>query len=446
MLERKAKIVAIGALCIFFQPNAMSASIPLFNAINTKYKCDSAFKRYPVEAIKSIADLEELSIPEYYYQCGIADYPDNMHSAREWLTLSAQQGLAKAMFLLGQSYQLEDPTYHDEEKAVYWYQQAAKRNDVLAQAALANQYYYGKGIRKNLKKAVYWYKQAALQNNPESQFALAQCYEKGEGILPNGQKAVEWYFKAAERGFAPTFVRLGDISYYGQLGHLQDYGQASMWYRKAAEQDDAYAQYQLGSMLGSETGVKRNPSEAIKWLTLSAEQDYTQAESLLGRLFYSLKWYKRALPWLHRAAHKKEKFALTTLGEIYRYGKGLEENPRQSIVYYRQAAALGEVQAQALLGLSYQQGLGVPKNAHLAAHWYEKAGHQGNVLAQFNLSTLYWQGKGLKKDLVKAYAWSSVAADAGLESAIEARRLISTHLTPSQIQRAQTLANELIRN
>ncbi len=55
---------------------------------------------------------------------------------------------------------------------------------------------------------------------------------------------------------------------YGQ-GVVQDYKQAVAWYKKAAAQGYAPAQFNLGVMYGKGQGVARDYVEALKWLILA---------------------------------------------------------------------------------------------------------------------------------------------------------------------------------
>jgi TPR repeat protein len=60
-------------------------------------------------------------------------------------------------------------------------------------------------------------------------------------------------------------------------GLPQDQVQAAQWYRLAAEQGDAVAQYDLGQRYDLGVGVPVDRVEALKWLTLAAEQGQTDA-------------------------------------------------------------------------------------------------------------------------------------------------------------------------
>ncbi|MBQ4314147.1 MAG: sel1 repeat family protein, partial [Lentisphaeria bacterium] len=56
------------------------------------------------------------------------------------------------------------------------------------------------------------------------------------------------------------------------------------WYRKAAEQGHATAQYNLGLCYYLGQGVTKDLAEAVKWLRKSAEQGYKDAQKALVRM------------------------------------------------------------------------------------------------------------------------------------------------------------------
>ncbi len=64
-------------------------------------------------------------------------------------------------------------------------------------------------------------------------------------------------------------------------GVPQDYAEAVKWYRLAAEQGDASAQYNLGIMYINGKGVPQDYAEAVKWYRLAAEQ---------GMLMHNQSW------------------------------------------------------------------------------------------------------------------------------------------------------------
>jgi TPR repeat protein len=50
---------------------------------------------------------------------------------------------------------------------------------------------------------------------------------------------------------------------------LQDYAEAARWYRKAAEQGNAIAQTNLGTMYFQGQGVPQDYAEAVRWCNLA---------------------------------------------------------------------------------------------------------------------------------------------------------------------------------
>lgn len=57
----------------------------------------------------------------------------------------------------------------------------------------------------------------------------------------------------------------------------QNYQKAFEWYTKSANQGDAEAQYNLGTMYHNGRGVKQDLNTAKQWLTKACENGYTEA-------------------------------------------------------------------------------------------------------------------------------------------------------------------------
>jgi uncharacterized protein len=96
-------------------------------------------------------------------------------------------------------------------------------------------------------------------------------YEIGQGVPQNYAAAVGWYRKAADQGDADAQFNLGYMYANGQ-GVPQDYAAAVSWYRKAADQGQAAAQYNLGVMYANGWGVPQDDVRALMWINLSAAQ------------------------------------------------------------------------------------------------------------------------------------------------------------------------------
>ena len=110
-----------------------------------------------------------------------------------------------------------------------------------------------------------------------SQMSLGEYYERGGGIilgeiLKDKYAAIKWYRRAAEQGFAPAQFELGRCYWCGEGGLEQDYAKAAEWYRKAAVQGLSDALYWLGYCYQNGFGVEKNRDEAIKLSRKAAER------------------------------------------------------------------------------------------------------------------------------------------------------------------------------
>ena len=108
----------------------------------------------------------------------------------------------------------------------------------------------------------------------------------------------------------------------------------------------------------------------------------------------------------------------------------------------RQRAEQGDVNAQYNLGDMYENRRGVPQDYREAVRWYRAAADQGHSEAQNYLGFMYQEGRGVAQDHVQAYLWFDLAASTGFELAIQNRESIVEKMTSEQIAEAQRLARE----
>lgn len=96
-------------------------------------------------------------------------------------------------------------------------------------------------------------------------------YESGQGVAQSYAEAMKWYRKAADQSDAQAQFNLGTKYYRGE-GVQQDYDKALMWIRKAADQGNAVAQRSLGVMYNKGQGVTRDSAETSRWYRKAADQ------------------------------------------------------------------------------------------------------------------------------------------------------------------------------
>jgi TPR repeat protein len=126
----------------------------------------------------------------------------------------------------------------------------------------------------------------AEDGDPVALFYIALMYEKSEGLPQNFPQAMILYRRAADKGFAPAQCNLG-VMYETEAGSDRSYKDAAFWYRKAAEQGDASAEFNLGLMyfIGRGSDVPRNRQAAAEWYRRAAEQGHAVAQDNLGKSY-----------------------------------------------------------------------------------------------------------------------------------------------------------------
>jgi len=242
-------------------------------------------------------------------------------------------------------------------------------------------------------------------------------------------KMDEWR-RLAGRGEPEAQTYLGARAFANK-----DFQQAAGWFRKAAEQDNANAQYMVGVQYASGLGALKDYAKAAEWFRKAAERGVKYAQSDLG-LLYKLgqgvpKNDQQAAAWFMKAADQGFAPAQFHLALLYRNGQGLGQNVQQAAALTRKAAEQGYAPAQYNLAVFLSRGEGVGKDPKQAFAWELKAAEQGHAMAQHMTGLAYVRGTGTDKDVVLAYQWCSLA----VPSLFEASRCVNQAL--SQMTRAQ---------
>ena len=81
----------------------------------------------------------------------------------------------------------------------------------------------------------------AEKGSAEAQHTLGLMYRSGEGVDVNLEDAVTWLKKAAKQNYAEAQYELGNIYYNGVDDIPKDAEQAVFWYAKAVIQENANA-------------------------------------------------------------------------------------------------------------------------------------------------------------------------------------------------------------
>ncbi|WP_008296172.1 tetratricopeptide repeat protein [Congregibacter litoralis] len=119
-----------------------------------------------------------------------------------------------------------------------------------------------------------------------------------------------------------------------------------------AENGDVDAQYRLGMALLREFDISTDPatqSEAIAMLRKAADGDHSQAQSLMGDLYFQgrgvVQDFVQAFDWYSKAANQGHAEAMYGLGKMSRSGWGRPVSLVDAYVWLNLASARGESRA-----------------------------------------------------------------------------------------------------
>jgi len=154
--------------------------------------------------------------------------------------------------------------------------------------------------------------------------------------MNNNDQLVE----AANNGDVSACIRLFNKYRHGMDGVESNINESLIWLKKAVEQNDAWAIYNLGLLYEEGIGVDKSLTKAIELFIKAHELD--------------------------------SNFSGVKLGLIYEYGIGVEKDITKSIDYWATSAEHGYLWSQLHLACLYDKGEKIPEDQDEAKKWYSK--------------------------------------------------------------------------
>lgn len=231
----------------------------------------------------------------------------------------------------------------------------AKKDNPVAYEMLGESYLFGTGVERDMNKAVEYLKKAIAGKNKSAK--ITGLLLMGSFVyIPKGEynKAYKSYTEASKLGSVSALEHIGEMYERGLIDGTKNIEKAMEFYRKAADQGNAFAYFRLGG------------------------------------IYYKNHKYRKALKYF-QSAHKlgERNVSSTMLGMIYGNGLGgIEKNYQKAAYYYEEAAMKGNPQAMNLLAILYATGQGVEMDKIKAYQWWLKSARSGYSKAQQNLDIL----------------------------------------------------------
>jgi hypothetical protein len=170
-------------------------------------------------------------------------------------------------------------------------------------------------------------------------------------------------------------------------------------------------------------GVPLDYKEAVRWLSLAADQNLVRAILDLAELSLQppiptmTADVPKAVQYYEKAANLGSGIAQATLGTIFTKGLPGKVDYEQAVKWYRKAADQGEPDGELGLGVSYALGHGVPGDFEEARRLLTSAAGKGQIEAQYDLAIMCEEGKGAPADRDLAAHYYEMAADHGMAKA-----------------------------
>jgi len=155
--------------------------------------------------------------------------------------------------------------HHDYRAAALTLGALAENGHAPAQFRLGMLYRLGLGVPRNPRRAVYWFDKAARQDDVGGQYWLAESFRRGAGVPVSPELAFEWFHRLAERGYAPAQYQVA-LAYADGRGIARDESAAAHWLRRASAGGYPDAARRLArAYRHGELGLSPDPQQAAEW-------------------------------------------------------------------------------------------------------------------------------------------------------------------------------------
>lgn len=249
------------------------------------------------------------------------------------------------------------------------------------------------------------------------------------------------------------------------------------WWPRA-HRGDAQAQYELGILYGTGTGLALDLAKSAEWHRRAAEQGHDRAQAMLG-LFYNTgqgvaKNQAEAIKWWRKSAAQGNADARFNLGMAYWRGEGVPQDFDKAAVLFRKMAPAGNNYARSVLGTRSRPEsivppvnaqptriapvLPVPKGSGASGkkgpsappsrfQQYLVAAEKGDGNAQSQVAYMYATGRGVARNLVEAHKWANLSATRLApgdvrDASIANRNAAASKMSPGDILKAQQRARD----
>jgi TPR repeat protein len=134
-----------------------------------------------------------------------------------------------------------------EEKVLTELIESAEQGNAENQTILGNIYAAGDGVPEDLTKALFWWEKAAKQNDMEATHHMASALYDGNGVQKNIPEAMDLWLNNAKKedDFAQNMLGSYHAQKYNHNGEKKDLVYAISWWEKSALNHNYISIYEL---------------------------------------------------------------------------------------------------------------------------------------------------------------------------------------------------------
>ena len=257
----------------------------------------------------------------------------------------------------------------DKAHSMSIYIKAATHGKLEAQEQLCKDYYYGTDyVSQSYDESSKWGEAAIKNGSTNSDVRFKTAYSSSK----IGKKDLA-------REIYQGLVNEGDTTSMNNLACLtSDSTKAFELFLRAANKNEAVAQYNVARYYRDGIGTVRDESKAVEYYTKSANNGYLSSIVELANLYKvgdcGLEQdSEAAISWFEKAVNAGNDNYLLDIGVIYMMGGTISPDGKKAVHYFKLAVEKGCKKGFALLAKIYEEGLIVDRDLHKAEYWRKKA-------------------------------------------------------------------------
>lgn len=263
---------------------------------------------------------------------------------------------------------LEALEFKDYKSAFELFAEAADEGYPDAIFKVADLYYSGLGVEKNIPKAVELIKYGAENGHPMSCAVLGDWYiygfsQENVKIEPDEERALYYLTIGAKNGNSLAQWELGDL-YFAGKGVKADPVEAFKWYLKSSGQDDPTGLKRVGEGYLDGYVVAKDLDKAEEYLLKAKKLGAQDVDILLAEVSYARQDYATALRILNGLPEDTETLRLKGSCNARIAAQNGSQDYSTAVKYWEQAAQDHDPLAMYYTAISYYEGLGVEKDLY----------------------------------------------------------------------------------